>query len=439
MASVVKRVRKRGGASWYARYRDGNGRDVWERCASARDARARAAEVETLLNQSSGTWAQPEKKTVARYSEEWLAARRSALRERTHASYTRLFEREILPNVGHLPLTALTRQHIRDYANQRANAGAAANTIRNALAPLRAMLTTALEDGLVRENVAYRLPRVGKPKRTISPPTREQVEAVIAVCDTDAAGPIRLAAASGLRRGEVFALRWGDVDFERLLIHVRGSNHNGTITPTKTEAGERLVPMFGSLRRLLLELKAASPHKQPDDFVFPAVTGEARNPAGWMRWDFYPALKKATVAPFRFHDLRHFAVSQLIAQGANILQISRIAGHADPSITLKVYSHLFPDGLAEAADRYDPLRIGAEQSARWAPAAECLPAGPRGLPLTVAPPAGARDLRISAPHAEAPGQPAGPSDHPPRRDATARDSLRRVSPWDGMIRIRDGR
>ena len=71
------------------------------------------------------------------------------------------------------------------------------------------------------------------------------------------------------------------------------------------------------------------------------------------------AVSRYGVQPFRFHDLRHFAVSQLIAQGAKILQISRIAGHADPSITLKVYSHLFADGLAEAADRYDPLGFTA--------------------------------------------------------------------------------
>ena len=95
-----------------------------------------------------------------------------------------------------------------------------------------------------------------------------------------ARGPIELAAASGLRRGEVFALRWRDIDFERRLIHVRGSNHNGVITPPKTAAGERLVPMFGSLRGLLLELKAASPFKAPDDFVFPAVDGRGAQPGG---------------------------------------------------------------------------------------------------------------------------------------------------------------
>lgn len=360
MASVVRRQRKKGKVSWYARYRDGRGRDVWEKHASAKDAHARAAEVETLLARTGGAWSPPLKMTVAEYAERWLSERGPAIRERTLHGYRRSFDRELLPNFGQIQLAALSRAHIKEYASRRASKGAAANTIRNALAPLRAMLSTAVEDGYVRENVALRLPRVGAPPRTITPPTREQVEAVLRVAGDGARGPIELAAASGLRRGEVFALRWRDIDFERRLIHVRGSNHNGLITAPKTAAGERLVPMFGSLRALLLELKAASPFKAPDDFVFPSVTGEARNPAGWMRWEFYPALKRSGVPAFRFHDLRHFAVSELIAQGANILQISRIAGHADPSITLKVYSHLLADGLAEAADRYDPLgRISA--------------------------------------------------------------------------------
>jgi integrase len=65
---------------------------------------------------------------------------------------------------------------------------------------------------------------------------------------------------------------------------------------------------------------------------------------------------------FRFHDLRHYAVSQLIAQGASILQVARVAGHADPSVTLRVYGHLLAGGLVEAARRYDPLRaLGVDE------------------------------------------------------------------------------
>jgi integrase len=218
------------------------------------------------------------------------------------------------------------------------------------------MLSAALEADLVRENVALRLPRVGRPAKTMEAPTPEQVEAVVAAASPAARGPILLAATSGLRRGEVFGLHWQDVDFEARLIRVRCANLDGVICKPKTAAGERLVPMFGSLRKLLLEQRAASRFKAPEDFVFPSPKGKPLSPNSWIKWEFYPALDRADVKRFRFHDLRHFAVSQLVAQGANILQIARIAGHADPSITLRVYSHLMTDGLAEAAALYDPLR-----------------------------------------------------------------------------------
>ncbi len=356
MASVVKRTGKTGRVSWFVRFRDGRGKDVWQKCTSARDARARAAEVEVLLARSANTWSPPQRLTVAEYAELWLAERGPALRPRTLAAYRRIFDRDLLPEFGRLPLAALTRADIKKYASQRAFAGASANTVRNVLAPLRAMLTTAVDDELVRKNVALKLPRVGRPPRQIGSPTREQVDAVIEAAPVSARGPLLVAATSGLRRGEVFGLRWDDVDFDQRLIRVRSSNQDGEIVRPKTAAGERLVPMFGSLRQTLLEERARSAFKGSDDFVFPSADGSARSPNGWLKWEFYPALKRAQVRPFRFHDLRHFAVSQLIAQGANILQIARIAGHADPSITLRVYAHLLSDGLAEASARYDPLR-----------------------------------------------------------------------------------
>jgi integrase len=355
VASIVKRRRKNGSVSYFARHRDGRRKDVWEGFPTLASAKARCAEVELELARSGGRWTRPPKTTVAEYSERWLRERAPSLRPRTLASYRRIFERELLPFFGAMPVAAITRSHIKEFASAKANGGVSANTVRNSLAPLRAMLSTAVEDELVRENVALRLPRLGRPPRTIIAPTHEQVQMVLAAASTAARGPIQLAATSGLRRGEVFGLRWGDVDFEARLICVRSSNQDGQITRPKTTAGERIVPMFGSLRQGLLEEKARSRFKAPTDFVFAGPTGAPRSPNGWLKWEFYPALKAAGVKPFRFHDLRHYAVSQLIAQGANILQIARIAGHADPSITLRVYSHLMTDGLSEAAQLYDPL------------------------------------------------------------------------------------
>ena len=292
MASVVRRRRKNGKVSWYARYRDGRGKDVWEKCASAKDARARAAEVETLLARTGGAWSPPVKVTVAEYAERWLVERGPALRERTLHGYRRSFDREILPELRTDPARgAQPRAHqgVRVETGQQGRGGE--HDPQRARADARDALHGGRGRTRARERRAAAAPRRAARPRRSRPRRGSRSRRCFACAGDGARGPIELAAASGLRRGEVFALRWRDVDFERRLIHVRGSNHNGVITAPKTAAGERLVPMFGSLRGLLLELKAASPFKAPDDFVFPAATGEARNPAGWMRWEFYPALE----------------------------------------------------------------------------------------------------------------------------------------------------
>jgi integrase len=172
--------------------------------------------------------------------------------------------------------------------------------------------------------------------------------------------PADLAAATGLRRGELFALRWSDVDFEARTIHVHASNYAARISDeTKTEAGDRRVPLFPSIRQVLLERKARSRFSQPDDFLFPSVVGTPQDPGNFVRREFRPALRAAGLEGFRWHDLRHYAVSALIADGADIKLLQAIAGHATAAMTLDVYGHLMDERVTEAADRFDPLRVAA--------------------------------------------------------------------------------
>jgi integrase len=159
----------------------------------------------------------------------------------------RILEQEILPRFGHLPLGAITRSQLKAYAPERAADGLSANTVRNHLAPLRAVLASAVDDELLRANVAARIKRAGQPQRELRPPSKEQVQALIAGARTpEAAAIFTLAASLGLRRGELYALRWEAVDFAAGLVHVAASNDRGVITLTKTAAGGRVVPMFGS-------------------------------------------------------------------------------------------------------------------------------------------------------------------------------------------------
>src|SRR5215207_1074470 len=360
MASIVKRTtRKDRTPSYHVKYRAGDGRVHWERYGSAKEAKARKAEVELELARSNGRWTPPVKVTLREYAEQWLAARAPGLRPSTVSEYVRILQREILPRFGHLPLAAITRSQLKAYAAERAADGLSANTVRNHLAPLRALIASAVDDELLRANVAARIKRAGQPQRELRPPSQEQVQTLIAGARTpEAAAIFTLAASLGLRRGELYALCWDTIDFAAGLVRVTASNDRGVITATKTAAGERVVPMFGSARLVLLEQKARSRWSRPDDLVFPTAVGTPQNPATSAEREFRHALRRAGLPrlAFRFHDLRHYAVSQLIAQGASILQVARVAGHADPSVTLRVYGHLMADGVAEAARRYDPLR-----------------------------------------------------------------------------------
>lgn len=132
----------------------------------------------------------------------------------------------------------------------------------------------------------------------------------------------------------------------------------GTIVETKTTAAEREVPVFDRVRRALIAHRLASDFSGADDLVFPNPVGGTLHPALAVRREMKAALAKAGLPElaFRFHALRHFAVSSLIAQGARITLVSKVAGHSSPDVTLRVYSHLLGEDLLAAADNYDPLR-----------------------------------------------------------------------------------
>ena len=166
------------------------------------------------------------------------------------------------------------------------------------------------------------------------------------------------AASCGLRRGEIYGLKWGDFDSDSRTVKVQRSNIAGTLTEPKTEAGEREVPVFARVRRELLAHRLRSSFKAADDLVFPDPVGRPQHPALAVRRELKAALKKAGLPElaFRFHALRHHAVSALIAEGARITLVSKVAGHASPDVTLRVYSHLLGEDLRAAADKYDPLR-----------------------------------------------------------------------------------
>jgi integrase len=116
------------------------------------------------------------------------------------------------------------------------------------------------------------------------------------------------------------------------------------------------VPLFESARKALAARKLRSPFDRDADYVFTTVVGTPLNPRNFERREFKRALKQAGMeGAFRFHDLRHYAVSTLIAQRVDIKLLQAIAGHASATMTLDTYGHLMLERVTEAASLYDPL------------------------------------------------------------------------------------
>jgi integrase len=394
MATIIERTTKSGERRLYVMFsaidRDTRKRrKVWElvgpyvvggdgqpRLAGRKDANLRKSEVEVALGASKGLWPPQEprlvmdEETLETRGRAWLERHKVNLRDRVHQNYQASLEKHIYPAIGTRPMNELGPADAKTLRDEMRAKGLSDDTIRAALSPLRGMVADWAEDAKQPNPIAGLRLFGAKGKtnqRKVKPPTKDVIDEVLLHARNEAKDAIRVAAASGLRRGELFGLRWRDVDFGESLIHVTAYNFGGVVEDGrfKTDAGERDVPLFKSIRKTLLERKARVRFSSADDFVFASNIGTALDPNNFVKRELKPSIDRANakrkesnlkpLPAFRWHDFRHYAVSRLIAQKADILTVARIAGHADPNVTLKVYGHLMEGALAEAAELYDPL------------------------------------------------------------------------------------
>lgn len=201
-----------------------------------------------------------------------------------------------------------------------------------------------------------KLPKVGR--TVLRPLTRAMVDAILAVASPSARLAFALAAFAGLRAGEVRGLLWEDVDLGMGILVVRQAISRGVAAAPKS-GHERVVPLANLLREEL-ELAAKNPHS-PSSPVAPTKTGKVWGEWG-LRLTFKRAQKRAKVSGFRFHDLRHFFVTELFRGGSPAPAVQALAGHADLTTTQR-YAHMVTNNLQAAIARLDRGN-GVETSAR---------------------------------------------------------------------------
>lgn len=302
----------------------------------------------------------------------------------------------ICPKFGHRLLTEITTHEVEEWLRGLA-VTRKASTIKRYERVLSAVLQFSVRKRWIKRNLLrddpVRLPAAKK--RQVNVAAISDVKAILAVLDQRdrkehlrthhyRPGVILLGLFGGLRSGEIRGLQWEDVDFENgnLLIKNSYSDVDG-LKSTKTEAGERVVPMAAAVKEALLDVLrfqqayqaaiASEPPSRPAQtyrlkaelakLTEPDLEAERTGPVfvladgGYIKQAdlrnhyFVRVQKRAGILadgkkPFSMHSLRHTCVSLLIKANMPILNVSKMVGHARTSVTLDVYSHLFPEDTA---------------------------------------------------------------------------------------------
>ena len=179
--------------------------------------------------------------------------------------------------------------------------------------------------------------------------TPEEIQSLIdAESDLKYRTLFHLAITSGAREGELFGLKWTDIDWFNSQIHIKRTYNENAWYKPKSKTSVRKIDIGPSTLAALKNWHLVCPVSQLG-LVFPNENGNPLDHGNMLRRHFYPALEKAKLPHFRFHDLRHTYASLLIEQGENIKYIQSQLGHATPTVTLNVYAHLMnPTNQASA-------------------------------------------------------------------------------------------
>ena len=306
--------------------------------------------------------------SVKDYLADWLVTVKSKLRPSTHHSYAMAVDR-INAHLGRYQLQTLTPMQIeRFYTQQLASGGRdgralAPKTVRNTHVVLRKALADAERLGLVPRNAAAAARPPTPTKRDLVTWSTDDVRVFLAAIEGDRLEMgYRLLAATGMRRGEVLGLRWGDVDFQLgqlAVAHtITTAGRAVVMGPPKTPRGRRnvyvdqrtLAALREHRKRQSEQRLAAGPAWDTSlDLVVRDELGQPIHPDTFSR-EFDQLVRKLDVPRIRLHDLRHTHATLALKAGVHPKVVSERLGHSTVGVTLDLYSHVVPALARDAAE-----------------------------------------------------------------------------------------
>lgn len=325
-----------------------------------------------LLHQiDTGAFIKPGKIIVAEYLKRWLKDYAwPNLAPRTAEGYEHIIIHHVIPSLGSMSLTQLKPEHLQKYYAEKQSGGLSAQTVRHHHTVLHKALQTALEWGILARNVADVITPPRVQRTDMQTWTEDDITRFLEAAKGTPYYTLFYAALfTGMRRSELLALRWQDVDFILSQVYVHRSMHclkGGKIVfrPTKTAKGRRAISLPPSAAIALrehyekqkLELAMLGKQLKDNDLVFSHIDSKPLLPNtvthAWIK-----LVRRSGLKSIRLHDARHTHASIMLKQGIHPKIVQERLGHASIAVTLDTYSHVAPGLQEAAAKRFDEAYI----------------------------------------------------------------------------------
>ena len=371
MNGHIRKRETQQGVSWQVildRGEDNNGKRLRNYYTFSTKKEAQAALNGKIAEYNKGAYIEPSRMTVKECAEEWMKVQVCPrLAANTIHGYAVNLERHTIPYIGNIPVQKLTATMIQEMYQKLEEKGLSPRSIR--------YVHTTLHEAL---NYAYRMQIISKnPAEFVSVPKQQKYEAQVydkkevgqlleAAKGTSLDMPIRLAVGLGLRRGELLALQWEDVDFEENTVYVHRNltciNNQYLFGEPKTKSGIRKLSAPPSLMEALKHHKvrqmenklAFGKDYQDNHLICCRPDGKPIHTATFSQ-EFNRFLKSHGLKHIRLHDLRHTNATLMLQMGVPAKVASERLGHANISITLDTYTHVVKELNQEAAEKLEDI------------------------------------------------------------------------------------
>jgi integrase len=299
--------------------------------------------------------------------DDWTPVVLPTLKYATQKHYRYMLDAHLIPAFGKRQLREVTREELQSFLSRKLNGGLSWETVHHFKCGLSKILSAAEEWGCIAENVAQKtkLPRrQHRPERTVLNPI--QVKDLAAALSEPARSITLLLALTGLRVGELLALRWGSIDLKARVLRVCETVYDGHFDQPKTKRSLRTLPLGAETSQILTALCPAAVDRNA--LVFATREGKPLERWNLLRKHLKPAAEKLGLPGVTWHLLRHSHATMLDSVGTPLGTMQSLLGHSSPEITREIYLHAIPEEQRRAVESVERLVFGPKWTQVQAPA-----------------------------------------------------------------------